>query len=72
MVRNARLPLASVRNAAGRFTQPDPAHFSLVLPRSAALPEVTGDAWSALNVSASGAGPALGCWVVHALCLPAV
>ena len=67
MVRNARLPLASVQNAAGRFTQPDPAHFSLVLPRNATLPEVTGNAWYDLNISASGADPALGSPVVHVL-----
>lgn len=59
-MRTARLPLVSVQNAAGRFTQPDPAHFSLALPRNAALPDATGDAWNALNVSASGADPALG------------
>ena len=70
MVRSARLPLVSVRNAAGGFTQPDPAHFSLVLPRNAALPEVTGDAWYGLNVSASGANWPLGCRVVHVLSPP--
>ena len=60
MVRSAHLPLVSVQNAAGHFTQPNPAHFSLVLPRNSALPEATGESWNELNVSASGAEPAMG------------
>lgn len=67
MVRSARLPLVSVQNAAGRFMAPDPAHFSLAVPHNAALPEVTGNAWYDLNVSASGAGQGAGWSAMHAL-----
>ena len=54
-MRRARLPLVGVQNAAGLFTLPDPAHFSLAVPRNAPVPEVTGNAWYDFNVSAPGA-----------------